>query len=277
MSKTKEPSKALIVTNFLPVYAAEVSPQWLKERSSLLENSFQIQTVTDQDEQVVAVEAASALKRFSAEVEAVREELKKPILAAGRLLDKTAKEATDEIKEEAARIESLLSGYYYQQEQERRRIIAAQEAAARKAREAAAAAEKAEQERLAEIERKRLEAERQAIAARSKKAREAAAAEAAALKAEQDEALFESDFKPAVQIPVFVPPPEPVKPTGAQTRRKIAYRITDIAALYKAHPSCVTLELNKTQLNYLLATPGLDLRDIPGVEAWEEYTTSALK
>jgi hypothetical protein len=117
-------------------------------------------------------------------IEIGREKVKTPILAAGRLIDDTAKQLTLGVLAEKKRLEGLLGVWQ-----------AEQNAIAQKAREEAAEKERqirreaAEKERLAEVERQRVEqAERDRVAAEQAERDRVAREEREALEAKASKA-----------------------------------------------------------------------------------------
>ena len=261
---------AQLAVSGLSTYSVTLTEDAKAKRAELLETASLIINISNPEDQAEAVQTVAKLKAWKNEVEKTRKELKEPVLAAGRLLDATAADASKPAEVEIKRIEALLVDF--QREQNRIR-----EEALRKQRDEQEriAREQAEKERQLREEAARLEAERQrlereALEARSKKAREEAAAKAKQIEEQQIANELAADFKQPVAAPAPAPLPEVAKPTGAAVKKVFKWEVTDIEALFAAFPQCVRLEPNAQQINYLLATPNIDISKIPGLHAWED-------
>jgi colicin import membrane protein len=281
MNKT-QPLAISGLTNF----SVTISDDAQQRKADALELSRSITAVSNAAQQQDAITAAALIKGLLKSVEATREELKRPILDAGRELDDCAKIYSGNLKAELARVEKLASNW---QAQENRRLEAIRLEQERIAREAA---EKAEQERLAALaaeqerqrqadaarlreleaiqaaatEEARLAAQVLADAAAEKRAREAKAAQEAEAAA-QEQRMEEARQRQQEQLAIPVP-----KAAGARVSTAKDYEVLDIRALYLARPDLVTLDPKRSLILAAIAIPGAS---IAGIRVFETTKVQA--
>ncbi len=186
--------------------------------------------VANPSEQKDAVAAQIEVAKVLKLAETARKTAKDPVLDFGRLIDDKAKEFVKELKQEELRLGRLVADY---QQLEQARVRAAQQA---------------ENERLLQIERER-------------------AAETA--KAQTHEELdqiverFDQRVKDEAPAPVSI---LPTRTEGQNVREEWAFDVTDIWALVRSHPMCVTVEPRRAEIKALLNAG----HKVAGVRAWKE-------
>lgn len=251
-----------------------LEPSALEKRTELLESAALVVHVANPEEQEEAVTIAGGLKKWSKDIEKTREELNAPILAAGRTLKAYCDKAREPADKEAKRLEALVSDFNIQQARARQAVIDEQNRLERIRLAEIAKQEREAEEKADEIERQRVAAEQAATNAKTAKARAAAQAEADRLAEEQFQAELQKGFEEPAPEPVYVAPPEVVKPKGAAVKEVIEFEVVDIEAFYRAHPELCEITVRKQQVNYFLATPGVNLNNIPGLRCWTRNTVS---
>jgi hypothetical protein len=170
--------------------------------------------VTSVEEQAEAVKAQQSLQGILGQAEKARKACKEPVLDFGRKIDDAAKGFIQELKDEMARISTMV-GTFVQFEQKR-----------------VQAEEQARNEKLLEIERE--------------KARALAKAKT---EAEVDAVQEHFNNKAAAQAP----PPEPVaRVEGQRVTQDWDIIVSDIHKLYRAYPTCVDLTARKSEIKNLL-------------------------
>lgn len=230
-------SPAIITSGDILITAADSARV---QRDQLLAQASAVMTVQDRIDADDATAVLRELSHFSKEIELARANAKAPALAIGKQIDKLAKELSDEINVEAARISRVLGAF---EAEERRKAdaarIAAENAAqdiARKAREEAA-----------------------------KAARSAPDAETADRKA--DAILAEAAEKQVTLRQAAANLAAP-KAAGTQMREDVCFEVTDIRALYAEAPHLVNLEPNGTAIRAILrSNPTIK---IAGLKHWRE-------
>lgn len=250
-----------------------LEPSALAKRTELLESAALVVHVASPEEQEEAVQIAGGLKKWSNGIEVTRVELTDPILEAQRTLKAFSDKAREPAIKEAKRLESLVSDFNIQQARARQAAIDEQNRLERVRLAEIAKKEREAKEIEDRRERERLAAEQAAQNAKTAKARAAAKAEADRLAEEQFQADLAQDFAPEPEQPAYVAPPEIVKPKGAAVKEVIEFEVVDIGAFYAAYPHLCKIEVLKQQVNYFLATPGVNL-NIPGLKCWTRNTVS---
>src|SRR5688572_9512196 len=131
--------KSLIIasTRALPVFEFNTNAKLAKVKA--LENAALIGKVSDRDSKIIAVRAQQELKGLINAFEKSRQELKEPILQAGRALDTLVATEKLALEQEFGRVSNLVSEFDLA---ERRRVL--------------------EEERLQRLELERIEREKQA-------------------------------------------------------------------------------------------------------------------
>lgn len=234
-----------------------IEPGALTLREAALDKSALVAVVESPTDQEAAVAAQIELERVCKLVESQRKEVKAPVLELGRQIDATAEKFVADLKAEVVRVSRLVGDY-----------VALEAAKARAAAEAA----RLEQER---IERDRLKAEQDAAAKAAADARrleeERQKALAAATTHEDlERAQAEADRKQrelqaaqqveaariaaeaAARQQAVKIPDAPVKADGQSVRTDWEITITDIHALYRAHPNAVKMEPRLSEIRQLL-------------------------
>lgn len=222
-------------------------------RDNLVLLSRGVQAVQTTEQQERAANWGSSIQTLLAEVESARTSLTAPLLAAQRRLMELSKVYTEPLLAEKQRLGTLISAY---QLAERARVQ--------------------EEERKRQEELQRLERDRQAAIALAHEAT------LAAMKA-NDENQVVMDIQAAqateqaeqaeqeIRMAIVQPMPEVVKATGAATRTKLAFRITDMKAFYAARPElCTEPEPKKSAINAVCKVTD----KIPGIEFYEEILTN---
>lgn len=208
--------------------SASFTPQALALKNAALESAALIGKVTNGTEQEQAVAAQTELAQLLKLAEEARKAAKEPVLTFGKRIDDSAKVFCDELKTEQWRL-SRLCGDYQQLEQAKAR-----------------AAQRAEDERLAALER-----EKQAAMAKAETHEEL----------EKTQAVYQERI--AAEAPPMVAIP---KAAGQRVENVIQYEVFDLDALYKSNPACVKMEPKAVEIKALLKA-GLKP---PGVRSWTE-------
>jgi hypothetical protein len=202
-------------------------------KTEALEQGATIGKVSDADGNQRAVVAQTAIAALLKLVEEARKAAKDPVLHFGRHIDEQAANWVRELKEEFARLSGLV-GDFQQLEQARER-----------------AAKKLEDDRLAGLER-----ERQAELAK------------AATHEELD--AIQQKFDTRVQQEAPTAPIAPVRAKGQRVEETIEFEVTDIHALYRAHPNLVKLTELRAEIKSCLKA-GMK---VTGIRTWKETKAS---
>jgi hypothetical protein len=239
----------------------------VKYKSSLLLRASEIEKVSNPEELEQAREVVAEIKKAVNDVEKARVELTAPFLSVQRQLKAKANIWRAELDTQIRGLEFAISDYIRKEQEKAAAIQRAAEAEERRKREESARAERIEQERLAELQRQQQEAERRAQELKSKAAREKAAAEALRLRREQEALELERQEREPepIRAPVIALDVRALDTRGMQVRPTFEITVTDVHALYRAHPDLVSLEPKKALLNSLVADSNGEIQ-IPGVE-----------
>jgi hypothetical protein len=171
-------------------------------REDALSHAALIGTVSNPAQQAEAVAAQQKIKSLRNDVEKARKAAKDPVLQFGRLIDDSAAQFDQPLREEELRISKLIGDYVTHEEQKAR------------------AAEAAQRKELDELERKK----------------QAALAEAV----NHDEAdKIQAQYN--AEAAAVAPPPAPPRAKGQVVRQDYDVEVFDIHALYRSHPNLVTL------------------------------------
>jgi hypothetical protein len=233
-------SDSLLITPALGDAAVTAGDAARLERDDLVARSQSITTVSDRLDADHATSFLRDAKAYLTGIEAARTRAKAPVLEIGKRIDALAKDLVAQVQAESTRISRVLGAFELEEK--------------RKADEARWLAEN-EARRVAD------EALRKAAAARSS-APDALAADRAAdvvtaQAAEQIVALKQAAANAA-----------PARQAGTAVREDVVFEVTDIRALYSAHPELVTLEPNGAAIRAILrANPNLQ---VPGLRHWRE-------
>lgn len=202
------------------------TPQAFVLKNEALDLAARVGRVDTADQQEIAVKAQLEIARVLKLAEEARTAAKAPILKFGKTIDDTAKVFVEELKSEERRLMGL-TGSYIQLQQAKQR-----------------AAEKAEQDRITELEREKAEA---------------------AAKAETHEQLEAINDKFNDRIAQEAPPvPIAAKPQGQVVKNDWDFEVTDINKLTDAHRNLVTIEPKRGDIKALLRQ-GIK---VAGIRAW---------
>lgn len=233
-------SEVLLITPAIDraeVVSAEVARI---RRNELLHSAALVTTVADRIDADDATTVLRALKDFTREIETQRSAAKAPALEIGRKIDALAKDLVAKVDAEAGRISRVLGAF---EAEERRK------------------AEDARRQADAEAARIAAEASRKAAEAR-RNASDAVTGERAA------DAVVEQAQQQIVAVKQSAANAVAPKTAGTQVCEDVVFEVTDIKALYVAHPELVTLEPNGTAIRAILrANPNLQ---VPGLRHWRE-------
>jgi multidrug efflux pump subunit AcrA (membrane-fusion protein) len=210
------------------------------------------------------------LKMFEKAINDAHATAKAPVLELGRKIDALKKDLLNEVTTEAARIGRLIGDYETEQAKIRREEEARAAAEAKRLREEAEAKERAAREEAARKEAAARAAAEKAAAegdVLAKAQAERAAADARA-KAEQEAAVAKAQAEAQIAAQRAAVVAQAPKPAGVSTREDVDFEVTDMAALYAANPSLVTLTVKRTELKAALkALP--EGATLPGVRHWK--------
>lgn len=238
-----------LVTTEAPRFTLTITAAAEEQKSAALEKSALIGRVSNADEQELAVAAQAQLKIILSNAEHARKAAKEPVLDAGRQIDATVKSFVADLQAEELRIARLIADF---QALELAKVRAA-EAARRLEEERIERERQAELKRLADEEKARQIQLAKAEAEARQKEREAkdAAAKAeaenlrreierqkqlaAATSLEKMEAVQERFSQEAAALPVAK---QATRTEGQRVSEEWEITVTDIHALYRAHPAC---------------------------------------
>lgn len=184
-----------------------------RARKSALLQACMVTAVGSANENQLATEVLSTIKTVLKEIEAARKAVKAPVIEVGKQIDAAAQSFTNALKEEESRIEELMRDYIVV-EFEKSKAAAAQY-----------------NSRLTDLERER-------------EAKLAQAADGAAIDAIKEE----YDLKHAA----LGDAPSMNTAKGQMVKEEWKIVISDIHALYRAHPACVSMEPRLTEIKSLL-------------------------
>lgn len=209
-------------------------------RDDLLKTASLVTTVSDRLDADDATIVLKAIKEFTREIEKQKTVAKAPVLEIGRKIDAMTKVLISELESHASRISRVLGSFEAEEQ--------------RKAHEARLAAE-------AEAARIAYEAAEEA-----KKAQRAGITEEAGMRAA--DAVVEAAQEKIVAVRQTAVNATPLRQAGSQLRSDVCFEVTDIKALYAAHPELVVLEPNGTAIRAICrANPNLQ---VPGLRHWKE-------
>lgn len=233
-------SELLVVPAVGTSPALAISDEAIKVKTNLLIRAYATGPIPNESERDRAIQIAGSIQAHLKAVEKSRVEVKEPFLQMGREIDRVASEHVATLTGEKNRINRLV-GTFESDRQETSRLAAV------------ALADEQDKNRpvvedAAQPLEARLEAEERIEAAGAKLEQAKAASEAA-------------------------------KPTGGALRRDWDIEVTDIKALYAAHPQCVELTARNMAIKDLLKAgiepPGV--RATPKVAYTARATTRRLK
>lgn len=236
-------SKELTIQNQGNAFSVSIPIEAQEQKTKTLALAEKIIAVSNLDDQQTAIEVVSWLNGLTKGMEKTREEVKKPFLEAGRLIDATAKTYAKEIESAATRVQCLIVNF---QDREKARIkqqAIDQENARRAAEEALAKAQ--QQATEAKTASERMEAELEAME------------------------LQEEASAPIVarEVP---------KAEGASVGEKWDYDTINVHELYRAFPHLCKIEPNRSAILYELKTLVLQGKPVklPGLRTFQETKIS---
>lgn len=233
-------SDALVITPNLGDAQVTAANAARAERDELLKHAAAVTTVIDRVDADHATNVLRALTAFSKRIEAARTEAKAPALDIGRRIDALAKELAHAVTTEAARVSRIVGAF---EAEERRK------------------AELVRYEAEREASRLALEAEAKANQARRQAGNELDGDRAA-------DAIREQAVEQIVAVRQAAAVAVAPKQAGTAVREDVVFEVTDIRALYAAHPELVNLEPNGTAIRAILRNaPNLQ---VPGLRHWRE-------
>lgn len=244
---------ALSVTPSLNTVAIAVDPEAFAKKTDALKASGLVGAVLNPMDQEVAVEAMKRLKTLSNGTEEARKALKKPFLDAGKAIDDAASSFSAELEAEYSRLQKLVSDF---QAAERRKQIEAMEC----------------ERRAIEAENRRRAEEQECL---EREQREKIAAQQLAHQENPFMSPPPAPAEPVVLAPMTITPQvvrEIPKAKGTMGRTETKITVTDIHAIYKAHPELVNLTINLALAKQLVKA-GM-LTECPGLEIAEELVVS---
>lgn len=235
-----------------------------RQRAVVLQNAKLIWEVKDPAQQQEAVHAQSDLDGLLRDIEKSREATKAPLLEMGRTLDAQAREFCAPLKKESLRVAGLITDF---QQLEQAKARAAEETKRAEERRIAEQQRQAELAtiRAAEVQRQKLQKEQEELQRqhalaneREKKILEAQQAELDRQKAlaeaksheELDRIQAEASRRQAeiAAQPVI----EPARATGQRVVTDWEVTVSDVWALARAHPMCVTITPRVGEIKNLL-------------------------
>lgn len=219
-------SKELIKVTEIEGVEIGLLPSAIETRDRLLKEAASISSVSDSFEADIAADTLKSITLSTRQIEQARKAVKAPVLELGKKIDACAKEFSERLKEEESRIGRLLGNY---------------EAIERK---------------------KKQEAERKA---REEEARKRAEAEARIRAGEDAQKVEEEVTKEIIETKVEVSTAS-YRPEGTSVRETWQFEVTDINALFAAHPDLVVLSPNNTAIRAIIKHK----QDIPGIRCWKE-------
>lgn len=258
----------LITVSGLDTARLSATEEARQRRDSLVSAARSAPAITDTATADHSARALVQLKNYSREIEAARKDVKTPIIDLGRKIDALAAELTGTVETEAARLSKVLGAWQAEQnrlaEEQRRKAWAAEQ-------EIKAAAMRAEREAA-----DRLAAEQAELAAKAARARtlegkeraELAMQQAERRAAEEQQARIDANARELVAAQAAIATVAP-KPEGVATRTEICFVVEDIIALYEAAPYLVKMDVNIVPLKAALKALTGNQR-LPGVRHWTE-------
>jgi hypothetical protein len=232
---------ALVTTGISQEIAVSITPEARAERDRLLALSGPIVSVTNPAENLIATQALKEISGFVSSVESARKTVKGPIVALGKSIDATADELASLVEGEKKRLSSMIGTFELGERRKR---------------------EEAEQKRIAEETRLRLERESQLRQAQ----------QVATTEAQFDRIADKIDERFVAKTAEIRLATASVatKPAGLGVREVQKYRVEDVIELFQNCPELVDLVPNNTKILAALRN-GVE---IPGVVAWKEAVAS---
>lgn len=242
-----------------------------------LELAALIGKVNDASTQEAAVAAQKELAEIKTQAEKARKAAKAPALEFGRRIDQAHETFMADIEDELLRITRLI-GDFQQLEQAKARAaeqarIAEERRIQEERRQAELAAIRAAEAERAKLEAAEREIARQSSEATSKRAKELLAQQQAEIdrqralaeaKSHEELDRINAQASQAAAALADKPKYEPVRATGQRVVEDWDITVSDIWALARAHPACVTITPRLSEIKGLLKA---GVEKIPGVVA----------
>ncbi len=214
-------------------------------RNELVKAASYALEVIDATSQQTAVSLMQEIQILRKEVEVSRKTVKAPVLEVGKKIDRIADEYCAPLETEYKRLSAAISAF--------------QLAEARRAEEL--------REKMRLEIAKRLEEEQRAkesayLAEMELDAKPTEAQLADAIQAEEKAKQSEELSMQALRAPV----PVVERAAGMVLKDIVKWEVTDIHALYKAHPMLVRMEANRAAINATVAANSI----VPGLRIWSE-------
>jgi hypothetical protein len=233
-------SESILITPSLGSAVVTAAEAARISRDELLHQAAMVTKVEDRIDADDATNVLRSLKAFANTIETARTAAKAPALDLGRKIDALAKDLVARVEIEAARISRIVGAF------------------------------EAEERRKAEEARRAADAEAARIAAEA--SRKAAEVRRAASNAEAGDraadAVVETAQQQIVAVRQVAANAVAPKQAGTQVREDVCFEVTDIKALFAAHPELVVLEPNGSAIRAILrANPNLQ---VPGLRHWKE-------
>jgi chromosome segregation ATPase len=274
--KGKAMSTALVLSGANAI-RVEIPAESLTRKTEALATAAAVQAVTDAATQQQAASALRSVQSLLKAVEDSRQQIKAPVLQAGRDIDATAKDFASPLEKEKARLGNMLAAFEaaerrkaQEAERQRQAEMARIEAERQKAEREAQEAERRRQEEAQRIERERQAAERAADSARlAEIERQQRKAAAEAQRQQQAEAVRQADILKQqaahrATLMNVLPFPQP-KPQGMVVRERFDFDVLDVHELYKFDPSLVRIEPNRQEILKRINAEKEPLRKCPAL------------
>ena len=244
----------IITLSGIPEVTITLSAEAHLLKTSALAAARKIDVVDDAETQELAAAALSNIAGLLKKLESTRTEVKSPVLDLGRQIDALAKDFAAQLNIEKLRLNDAIQDHFRREkakaDMERRML----EAIAAKKRQQAE-----EEARKLDEEQRKLE-----TAALNAKNEEQARELDAQAKAAAEKAEAQKEAAASISAPVIA---APAKAEKMVARTVWKHAITDIHALYAAHPSFVSLEPKTNLINAAIRG---GLHEISGLKIWEE-------
>lgn len=281
----------LIAVQALPaIDSISATKAAIAQRDELLTLARKGTAITSSESAQKCAAFLTRLKAFTRAIEEARAAVKAPVLDVGRRIDTVAAELTRDLDAEAKRIAGLLGAFAAEQErreeearrkawEEQERIRLEAEKREREAREKTEAEER-ERQRKAREEQDKLAAAAERARSEEGRAKREAELKAAQERAERERVEREQRERDAAEKrrqeaeaasakAAQAVIPAPTKLAGISTGSTIAFEVTDIVALYEAHPMFVVLTPNNAAIKAALKQLPKG-KSLPGIRHWRE-------
>ncbi len=214
-----------------------------------------------------AYRAAQSIQSMVKAVERSREDMKKPVLVAGKAIDDAHKSFAADLLAEAERIRVAMDTFQCAQRDELRRQEQARAREIERVERERREKEEAARQEAARIESERQAALREAQSAEQRKIVEGIAAE----EREKLEARKEQVARDAaMQIESLGAAPEAVKAVGQSVRVELDYEVVDMHLLYKSFPRLVEMKEKRQEIRDMLRS---GMTNIPGLRIFEAVSS----